>query len=501
LRSMGAALTYLDEPDTDKELQDGGSLEKHRMAFGYCAMQGWRRNMEDAHLAIPDFDDGLGLFGVFDGHGGRGVSRFAAQRLPDLLKENEAFKSGDYKKALEEVFVQVDVELRAPAGRAAVATLDQPDPGKKAAPLIMPRSVVRRLAAQSGVTLEVEDEDEANLPNSPIALDELVAEADGEGEEEEDGSEDFELDSDAMKMMSDDPEQAEAEAEGEPAKSRGKKDAGKDVITVGNVTPADGEGDSSSQALVSIDPSALTRDSTPEAQGCTAVVVLVVRRTDGEGPRLVCANAGDSRAVLGREGLAVALSEDHKPECPVETARINKAGGFVDVNAPGGPRVQGDLNLSRAMGDLRYKMSVELPPEEQIVTAFPEVRTIPLKDEDEFMVLGCDGIWERLSNQEAVDFVRPRLAKQPEALSAICAEVCDRGLCESMDTTVNPGFDGHGCDNMTIALVQLKSQIKAEEGVAGSNGVKRAADAEPETNPDTKRPKPSEGEGEGEASV
>merc|ERR1712070_172117 len=183
----------------------------------------------------------------------------------------------------------------------------------------------------------------------------------------------------------------------------------------------------------------------------------------GDGPRIICANSGDSRAMLSRAGESVDLSEDHKPDNPGETARIEKAGGFVK-DMPGGARVMGDLNLSRAMGDLRYKQKPALPAAEQIVTVFPEVRTVPFKPgEDEFLVLGCDGIWETNTNQDAVDYVRSRLlvdkgSSEPSApsLSAICAEICDKGCCPCMDTS----SDGKGCDNMTIMVVQLTPRIE-----------------------------------------
>jgi len=59
------------------------------------------------------------------------------------------------------------------------------------------------------------------------------------------------------------------------------------------------------------------------------------------------ANAGDSRSVISENGKFTALSEDHKPTLNNETARIKKAGGYV---ADG--RVNGNLSLSRAIGDL-----------------------------------------------------------------------------------------------------------------------------------------------------
>lgn len=95
------------------------------------------------------------------------------------------------------------------------------------------------------------------------------------------------------------------------------------------------------------------RKSSPSGEldfvGSTSIVVLINQNT------LVCANVGDSRALLSRGGVCWALSEDHKPESISERRRIEKAGGSV---AQIGPcyRVDGwGLNLSRAFGDFHYK--------------------------------------------------------------------------------------------------------------------------------------------------
>ena len=74
--------------------------------------------------------------------------------------------------------------------------------------------------------------------------------------------------------------------------------------------------------------------------GTTAVVMIMTPE------KFIVANIGDSRAILGRSGKAVVLSNDHKPEHPSETNRISKAGGFVESG-----RVNGHLNLSRCFGD------------------------------------------------------------------------------------------------------------------------------------------------------
>lgn len=69
-----------------------------------------------------------------------------------------------------------------------------------------------------------------------------------------------------------------------------------------------------------------------------------------------------------------------------ERARIIAAGGYVDFG-----RVNGNLALSRALGDFEFKKKADLSPEEQIVTANPDVTEHSFTHDDEFVVLACDG--------------------------------------------------------------------------------------------------------------
>ena len=115
----------------------------------------------------------------------------------------------------------------------------------------------------------------------------------------------------------------------------------------------------------------------------------------------MCANTGDSRAVLARGGQAVTLSNDHKPYLPGEKERIEKAGGQVKFN-----RVNGDLAVSRALGDFVYKRCESVAFKEQAVTAFPEIIVEEREESDQFIVLACDGIWDVMSSQEVVEKVR-----------------------------------------------------------------------------------------------
>uniref|UniRef100_A0A8D8YI62 protein-serine/threonine phosphatase n=1 Tax=Cacopsylla melanoneura TaxID=428564 RepID=A0A8D8YI62_9HEMI len=214
--------------------------------------------------------------------------------------------------------------------------------------------------------------------------------------------------------------------------------------------------------------------------GCTAVVVLFVDN------QIYIANAGDSRAVLCRGTTALDLSEDHKPEDDVERARIVKAGGEV---TPDG-RVNGGLNLSRALGDHSYKQTTSLPLSDQMITALPDVTVQTLQPDDQFIIIACDGIWNSLSSQEVVDFVRERIDKPDKKLSAICEELFDK--CLAPDSL----GDGTGCDNMTCVLVRLHGNRGPVESHAHSSSSAQAAtkrtreeEEEAETKPSAKKTK------------
>ena len=139
-----------------------------------------------------------------------------------------------------------------------------------------------------------------------------------------------------------------------------------------------------------------------------------------KGNDLYVANAGDSRCVLCRDGQAVELSLDHKPEDQPEMERIVKAGGKVTADG----RVNGGLNLSRALGDYAYKQNTDLPPQEQMISALPDIRHISIDPKrDEFMILACDGIWNFMSSQDVIQFVRTRLKQGYQNISKICEEV------------------------------------------------------------------------------
>ncbi|XP_074039266.1 probable protein phosphatase 2C T23F11.1 isoform X2 [Leptinotarsa decemlineata] len=171
-----------------------------------------------------------------------------------------------------------------------------------------------------------------------------------------------------------------------------------------------------------------------EASGTTAITILV------KDNKLYCANVGDSRAVVSIKGQAEALSEDHKPSNQGEYDRITAAGGWVDCN-----RVNGNLALSRALGDFAFKRNSEKGPEDQIVT---DVVERSITSDWEFIVLACDGIWDVMSNKEVVSYVRENIANglEPE-------EICENLMMHCLAPDCQ--MAGLGCDNMTVVIVAL----------------------------------------------
>jgi len=134
---------------------------------------------------------------------------------------------------------------------------------------------------------------------------------------------------------------------------------------------------------------AAMKDTVPSAGACAATCLI---RTKSDGKRMLyCANAGDSRAVLCRDGKSISLTIDHKATNPSEIERVVQAGGFVRND-----RINGLIAISRALGDHCMKM---------FVISEPNWTVNELEHSDSILILACDGVWDVLSEQQAVDMI------------------------------------------------------------------------------------------------
>ncbi|XP_021758124.1 probable protein phosphatase 2C 22 isoform X1 [Chenopodium quinoa] len=168
------------------------------------------------------------------------------------------------------------------------------------------------------------------------------------------------------------------------------------------------------------------------ASGTTALAALVVGRS------LVVANAGDCRAVLCRRGKAVEMSRDHKPHCSRELKRIEACGGYVDDGY-----LNGQLNVARALGD--WHMEGLKGGDGGPLTAEPELMTIELTLEDEFLIIGCDGLWDVFRSQNAIDFARRRLQEHNDPV------MCSKDL-------VDEALKRKSGDNLSVVVVCFRPE-------------------------------------------
>uniref|UniRef100_K7GGQ7 protein-serine/threonine phosphatase n=1 Tax=Pelodiscus sinensis TaxID=13735 RepID=K7GGQ7_PELSI len=479
---------------------------------------------QDAHNCIPDLDSETAMFSVYDGHGGEEVALYCAKYLPEIIKDQKAYKEGKLQKALEDAFLAIDAkltteevikELAQIAGRPQdeddekEKVADEDDVDNEEAALLHEEATmtIEELLTRYGQNCI------KNLRNKPLSqAGEMGKEHDGEwsvngeaspGEladhrERKNGKPDDE----ALGISSTSDGSDAGDNRGEETVTSSTGEAGPSCSSMGKPQRAtkskffedsedesdeaeeeedseecseDEDGYSSDEAENEED-----EDDTEEAEededeeeemmlpgmegkeepgsdsGTTAVVALI------RGKQLIVANAGDSRCVVSEGGKAVDMSYDHKPEDELELARIKNAGGKVTMDG----RVNGGLNLSRAIGDHFYKRNKNLPPEEQMISALPDIKVLTINEEHDFMVIACDGIWNVMSSQEVVDFIQAKITQKDDngdlrPLSSIVEELLDQ--CLAPDTS----GDGTGCDNMTCIVICFKprsTQARADSG-------------------------------------
>ncbi|KAL0377538.1 UNVERIFIED_CONTAM: putative protein phosphatase 2C 59 [Sesamum radiatum] len=139
-------------------------------------------------------------------------------------------------------------------------------------------------------------------------------------------------------------------------------------------------------------------------------------------------------------GKSIAVSRDHKPDQTDERQRIEDAGGFVMW--AGTWRVGGVLAVSRAFGDRLLK---------QYVVADPEIQEEKVDDTLEFLILASDGLWDVVTNEEAVAMTKP-IEDPEEAAKRLMQEAYQRG----------------SGDNITIVVVRfLTTQVESSHSGSG----------------------------------
>ena len=177
--------------------------------------------------------------------------------------------------------------------------------------------------------------------------------------------------------------------------------------------------------------------------------------------KIVCANVGDSSAVIGRKGKPISLTEEHRPTPRTksgrnEIERIAMAGGWVTQE-----RVCGILAVSRAFGDYEFKggrselleefrydgnvqattSTLHAPP----VVALPHVHELNRSTDDEFIIIATDGIWDVMNGSQAVTFVCSKLKSNPML-----------SMTEVADALVQRALRNRSQDNIACIVIDLR---------------------------------------------
>ncbi|XP_074312907.1 putative protein phosphatase 2C 28 isoform X1 [Silene latifolia] len=199
---------------------------------------------------------------------------------------------------------------------------------------------------------------------------------------------------------------------------------------------------------------------------------------------LYVANVGDSRAVMGRlvkatdEILAVQLSTEHNA-C-LEAVRQELRAGHPDdpqivVLKHNVWRVKGIIQVSRSIGDfylkkaeynrepLYSKFRLRDPIRRPILSAEPSIYIQELQPQDQFVIFASDGLWEHLSNQEAVDIVQNNPRNQGSAKKLVKTALQEAAKKREMRYSdlkkIDRGVRRHFHDDITVIVLFLDSNL------------------------------------------
>ncbi|KAG9316724.1 phosphatase 2C-domain-containing protein [Chiua virens] len=377
-----------------------GILNQHSVgntAFqvGVSEDKGARRYMEDAHSFIVDFAGvrGQGFFAVFDGHAGKHAAEWCGQHFHEYFLDSlRTSSSTTIPDILNETFHNVD---------RRISRLCEESDGK----------------IHSGCTvvtafLRIEGADgRQSFLTSPITTQPTAVTPSPE-------------DTKGSRSGSESPvSETGEEASGSNKTSKKHKKAKSPSSPTGRFARAlKNLGGGGSSPPPSPSPGTPTPSPTSANHTNISSVILPppsLRRV------LYSANAGDARGVLCRAGKAVRLTYDHKGSDKQEAKRITDAGGFVMSG-----RVNGVLAVTRSLGDSSMK---------EFVVGSPYTTETELCDDDEFLILACDGLWDITGDQGAIDLVRNIQDAQ-----------------EASQTLVQHALSRQTNDNVTVVVVRFK---------------------------------------------
>ena len=440
---MGNETENVSQANTEKATYD---KIISNMKIGVCEMQGWRKTMEDAAIVLPNFEKNTSLFGILDGHGGSIISEFVSVNFKNILIRTDSYKNGNYEKALTETFLIMDELLKNKKINNFIYTTHNSKEKVKGSETSNKTNNqnsnenIVKLRFETGIyefdlnqiDLSIGGEDTSttiyeykykgntalkNEENNNIKIDDIFFEKGGKQNASLNTLPSFE---DVFNII--------------------KYDINFNIKQ--STTNLSLSKNNSTSLKLSLD------NLVANEMGTTANIMLIKNGI------IYIANVGDSLSVMYKNKKAYNLNREHQTLIESEKERVLKSGSNII-----GYRINGMINLTRAIGDLKFKSNVDLKRHEQSVIAVPEITKIEDTDEIEFIIMGCDGVWDCVKRQLVCDFVDKQIRENPEKnLSEILKVIFDRCVSPVWGVVL-------GTDNMSCIIIQFLNKEKI-----GNNG-------------------------------
>ena len=442
---MGNESDNINQANTEKATYD---KTLSNMKIGVCEMQGWRRTMEDAAIVLPNFEKNTSLFGILDGHGGSIISEFISVNFKNVLIRLDSYKNGNYEVALIETFLTMDELLKnkkinnfiytthnsKEKTKDNLKTKNSPNGNENIVKLRFETGVLEFDLNQIDLSIGGEDtsttlyvykniekefslsnmqEEDYNYDNNKIKIEDIFFEKGGKQNASLNPLQPFEEVFYIEKLNIDFKDS-----------EKFNKNNSNNLELFKNI--------SNSSTKISYD------NLVASEMGTTANIMLIKNGI------IYIANVGDSLSVMYKNRKAYNLNREHQTIIESEKERVLKSGATIV-----GYRINGMLNLTRAIGDLKFKSNYNLKRHEQSVISLPEITRIEDIEDIDFIIMGCDGVWDCVKRQLFCDFIDGQIKENPDKnLSEILKIIFDKGVSPVWGVIL-------GTDNMSCIIIQF----------------------------------------------
>ena len=453
---MGNETDNINQANTEKSTYD---KTISNMKIGVCEMQGWRRTMEDAAIVLPNYEKNTSLFGVLDGHGGSIISEFVAVNFKNILIRTEAYKKGNYEQALSETFLIMDELLKSKKinnfiytthnSKEKLKEITKDEKTKK-------KDSIVKLRFETGIYEFDLDQIDLNIEGEGTVT--TIFEHKLKQNKEKNGEMNSTADESKLNQSKLSKNSIELIKEEEKESKSLKIDdiffekSGKQNASLNGLPSFEDVFDIHQMELnfePKIDELKLTNNKSSSKiiyngnlianeMGTTANIMLIKNGI------IYIANAGDSLSIMYKNKKAYNLNKEHQTIIESEKQRVLKSGAYIT-----GCRINGMLNLTRAIGDLKFKSNINLKRHEQSVIALPEITKIEDTEGIDFIIMGCDGVWDCVKRQMVCEFVEKEIKENPKKdLSEILKKIFDRCVSPVSGVVL-------GTDNMSCIIIQF----------------------------------------------